>query len=97
MSIAASFELTRDNRDRTTSFNREIPFAYVPFAALRAFDLHNVPALSPSTGLVVIPINGDWDYMGHDEARKILPARVRLATGPKTETNAQEFIRDNLN
>ena len=96
-SNAASFELKRDDRDRTTAFDREIPFAYVPFAALRKFDLPDVLAASSSKGLVVSPINGDWEHMLHNEALKMLPSRVTLATGPGAETDAQKFILDNLN
>ena len=96
-SNAASFELKSDDRDRTTAFDHEIPFAYVPFAALRRFDLPDVLAAASSRGLVVSPINGDWEQMPHDEARKILPSKVRLATGPEAETDARKFILENLN
>lgn len=59
-SLPASFELKREDRDRTTSFDREIPFAYVPFGALRSFDLPDLLARSQARGLIVQPLDGDW-------------------------------------
>jgi dienelactone hydrolase len=96
-SMAVSFELKRNDRDRTTAFDREIPFAYVPFAAMHSFDLPGLLASSPAPGLIVNPINGDWVPIEHDEARKILPARVKLATGSQADVAAGEFIRSHLN
>jgi hypothetical protein len=62
-SLATSFELKEDDRDRTTAFDREIPFAYVPFEGLRHFDLPRLLWLAQSQGLFVSPINGDWEQM----------------------------------
>jgi hypothetical protein len=96
-SVTASFELKRDDRDRTTSFDREIPFAYVPFAALAAFDLPDLLSLSPAAGLVVSPIDGDWEEMRYEEARKMLPGSIKVAAGAGAETNADAFVRGHLN
>ena len=91
-SLAASFELKKDDRDRTTSFDREIPFAYVPFDALRAFDIPDLLARSRARGLVVHPIDGDWDQMEDADARKLLNAQIGLITGPATDLGIRDFL-----
>jgi hypothetical protein len=58
-SLAQSFRLQKEDKDRTTAFDREIPFAYVPFAALRFYDLRQLTPASRT--LVIDPINGDWE------------------------------------
>jgi dienelactone hydrolase len=59
-SMAVSFELKREDHDRTTSFDREIPFAYFPFEALRSFDLPDLLNSTRARGLVVNQLDGDW-------------------------------------
>lgn len=59
-SMPASFELKKEDRDRTTSFDREIPFAYFPFDGLRLFDLPDLLKAAPGRGLNVNAIDGDW-------------------------------------
>jgi hypothetical protein len=89
-SLAASYRLLDEDKDRTTAFDREIPFAYVPFGALRAFDLPEL--LSRGDGLVVDPIDGDWDRMQAPEARKLLPANVAVVAGAGAEARIREFM-----
>jgi hypothetical protein len=91
-SLAASFELKKDDRDRTTSFDREIPFADVPFDALRAFDIPDLLARSRARGLVVHPIDGDWDQMKDADARKLLNPQIGLITGPATDLGIRDFL-----
>jgi hypothetical protein len=94
--LALSFQLKKDDRDRTTSFDREIPFAYVPFAALRSFDLPDLLAGSHARGLVANPIDGDWNEMQQAGARNILPGRIQLTTGPDAPAVIREFLRGNF-
>ena len=89
-SLAASYRLLGEDKDRTTAFDREIPFAYVPFGALRAFDLSEL--LSRGYGLIVDPIDGDWDRMQEPQARKLLPANVAVVTGAGAEARIREFM-----
>jgi hypothetical protein len=91
-SLEKSFELKRDDRDRTTAFDREIPFAYVPFAALLSFDLPDIFAKSQARGFIVNPIDGDWSYMTEAAARKVAPAEVQLATGAAVDTKLRKFL-----
>ncbi len=96
-SLPRSFELKKEDRDRNTGFDREIPFAYFPFAALRSFDLPDILARSRAQGLIAAPIDGDWNYLAEADARKIVPAGVKLATGTAADVTVHEFIRDKLN
>jgi hypothetical protein len=89
-SLEASYRLMSEDKDRTTAFDREIPFAYVPFGALRAFDLPEL--LARGDGLVVDPIDGDWDRMQAPEARKLLPANVAVVAGAGAEARIREFM-----
>jgi dienelactone hydrolase len=105
-SLAASYELKTEDRDRTTSFDREIPFAYVPFGALRSFDLPDLLAQSQARGLIVQPIDGDWNVTEDDAAaqrrvREFLRAqldstrlnqhKVTSKSSPAPEPGAERF------
>jgi hypothetical protein len=74
---AKSFELKAEDRDRTTSFDREIPFAYFPFGALRYFDLPDLLGAARRV-LILNPIDGDWKPLAEAEAKRWLPSNVRL-------------------
>ena len=91
-SLSASFALKREDTDRTTSFDREIPFAYFRFNALRSFDLPDILRASQAHGLVVNPINGDWNPLSADEARKLLPDRVEMTTGAASKNVVRRFL-----
>ena len=74
---AKSFELKPEDKDRTTSFDREIPFAYIPFGALRYFDLPDL--LARARGLLVLnPIDGDWKPLTRAEAMRWLPRNATV-------------------
>lgn len=74
---ARSFELKAEDKDRTTSFDREIPFAYVPFGALRYFDLPDL--LAPVRRVLVVnPIDGDWKPLAEGQATRLLPSNVTV-------------------
>jgi hypothetical protein len=44
-------------------FDREIPLGYFPFDVLRTFDLPQLVVATSAPGLIVNPINGDWELM----------------------------------
>jgi dienelactone hydrolase len=72
-----SFELKTEDRDRTTWFDREIPFAYVPFGALRYFDLPDL--LAPAASLLIInPIDGNWKTLTKPTATRWTPKQATL-------------------
>jgi hypothetical protein len=76
----ASYRLAdKDDRERRfTAFDREIPFWYVPFDVLRVFDLPELLATSPASGLVLHPIDGDWNRMNPVAARRLLPRKAAV-------------------
>lgn len=76
--IRRSYTLLAADRDRMTAFDREIPFHYVPFGAIRYFDLPDL--LSRTEHLLVVnPIDGDWKQMTSEEAGKWIPRSSSLA------------------
>ena len=91
-SLKASYALETEERFRTATYDREIPYHYLVFEGLRSFDLPQLLATSRAKGLIVNPIDGDWRPLGEAEARRLLPARIRLATGARAETTVESFL-----
>ena len=81
-SMRASYRLLDEDRreDRLTAFDREIPFWYVPFDVLRAFDLPQLLTASRARGLVIDSIDGDWNPMPPAGSQRLLPPAVRTIT-----------------
>lgn len=92
-SLEASYRLLeKDERERRfTAWDREIPFWYVPFDILRVFDLPDLLAASPAAGTVLHPIDGDWNRMSADAARRLLPRNVVLVEAE--EALAERLLR----
>jgi dienelactone hydrolase len=61
-SLARSYALFSDSRDpeRLAAYDREIPFGYFVFDALRRFDLPQLLGRSPARGYLIDPVDGDW-------------------------------------
>jgi dienelactone hydrolase len=83
-SLKQSFALQQEANFRTATYDREIPFFYFGFDALRTFDLPKLMASAKAKGLVMDPIDGDWKLLPEAEARKILPAKVKVECGRTT-------------
>ncbi|MBL8292628.1 MAG: hypothetical protein JNN08_12370, partial [Bryobacterales bacterium] len=77
-SLEASYQLLeKDERERRfTAWDREVPFWYVPFDVLRAFDLPDLLGASPAAGTVLDAIDGDWNRMTASASRRVLPRKV---------------------
>jgi hypothetical protein len=78
LSLERSFVLHPEPGFRSAAYDREIPFFYFGFDALRTFDLPNLMAASHAHGLVIDPIDGDWNPLPPDKARMLLPTQVRF-------------------
>lgn len=78
ISSERSFVLQPEPGFSTAAYDREIPFFYFGFDALRTFDLPNLMAASPAHGLLIDPIDGDRNLLPPEEVRKLLPAQVHL-------------------
>jgi hypothetical protein len=88
---ARSFELKADDKDRTTSFDREIPFAYTPFGALRYFDLPDL--LAQARGVLVLnPIDGDWKPLTKAEAMRWLPRNATVSVEHDPAKSLRTFL-----
>jgi dienelactone hydrolase len=80
-SLQASYRLKSDDKERNGPYDREIPFFYVPFDGFRQPDIPQMLASTRAKGVIVTPIDGDWEVM---------PA----ATG--AEERIRSFLRSQL-
>ena len=62
-SLQASYQLKSNDKERNTTYDREIPFFYVPFDAFQQPDIPQILASSKAKGIIVSPIDGDWNVM----------------------------------
>src|SRR5438034_5061099 len=74
-SLKLSFKLQTTDQYTAVPLEREIPFQYFPFCGLRYFDVPQLLASTQATGLIVNPIDGDWNRMSETDARRSLPSR----------------------
>ena len=73
-----SYELRGENNFRGYVYDREIPFHYFVFDALRLFDLPQAFAASQAEGVIINAIDGDWRRMTESDVRKLLPPSMRV-------------------
>ena len=76
LGLERSYVLHSEPGFRTATYDHEIPFFYFGFDALRSFDLPGLMAASRVHGLVIDPIDGDWNRVAPAAARKLLPTTV---------------------
>lgn len=95
-SLQASYRLLREDRDRTTAFDREIPAQFFAFDALRSFDLPQLLATSHAKGLFVNPRDGDWGRLSPEAAGSILPPSVRAVCAAEPGRQVGEFLQEVL-
>lgn len=88
--LAASYALRHTDEGRVATYDREIPFFYVPFRALERTDIAEM--LGESPGIVISPINGDWEEMEEAAARALLPQGVRTVTNDTVEHALRELM-----
>jgi len=88
-SLKASYELVDEERSRTAVLDHEIPFSYFVFDVLRSFDLPQLLGAAKAKGLIVSPIDGDWNPIAVEEARKMLPAKLGVAS---TDEEILQFL-----
>jgi hypothetical protein len=92
-SLAESYRLVAEDRDRTTAFDREIPASFFAFDALRWFELPQLLALSRAEGLVVNPLDGDRQRLLETVARGLLPKGVRAVSADDPGQQVDEFLQ----
>jgi dienelactone hydrolase len=84
-SLRVSHELRGENNFRNYVYDREIPFHYFVFDALRGFDLPQVFARVRAQGVLINVMDGDWRRMEEREARKLVPAGLRVLSSESDE------------
>jgi dienelactone hydrolase len=90
--LRESYRLMAADGNRTTSFDREIPASFFVFDVLRSWDLPQLLDLGRVEGLIVNPIDGDGNRLLEHEARKLLPHRVRIISGPEPDPDVKRFL-----
>jgi len=78
LALERSYVLYPEPGFHTATYDHEIPFSYFGFDALRSFDLPNLMAASRVHGLVIDPIDGDWNRVAPAQARELLPTTVEF-------------------
>ena len=95
-SLAESYRLLAADRDRITAYDREVPSEFFVFEGLRTGDLPRWLAGDPANGLIVNPINGDWDILTEPDARKLLPAGIRVIARAEPDVAIGRFLDEVL-
>jgi dienelactone hydrolase len=90
-SLPRSFELHREARFRTAAYDREIPFAFFPFDALRQFDIPQLLS-TDAAGLVVNPVDGDWERLPRAAAQRVLPGRLHVVSEDRPDGEILRFF-----
>jgi dienelactone hydrolase len=80
-SLPASFQLKREDKDRNTPYDREIPFSYVPLDGLRRPDISQMLASASARCMIVNPVDGDWRSMPAGAAQKLVRCPVVSSDG----------------
>jgi hypothetical protein len=94
--LKVSFNLQTAASGSAVPLEREIPFQFFPFCGLRHFDLPQLLASTRAIGLIVHPIDGDWNRMSETDARRLLPSRIRILSHDHPDKAVSEFLRSSL-
>jgi len=84
-SMQRSFALLSENDDPSGLLDREIPFYYFAFGALRSFDIPDLLASVEIGGTIVDPINGDWEPLALEVAEELLPENLSVISASEFE------------
>jgi len=91
-----SFRLMPADGNGTTSFDREIPASFHVFDVLRSWDLPQLLASTQAEGLIVNPINGDWNPLSEPDARKLLPRRIHVVAAAEPDKAMRRLLQSFL-
>jgi dienelactone hydrolase len=91
-SLPISYRLQHCDPKEEKPLDREIPAAYFVFDALRSFDLPDLLKAVKLPGLVINPINGDWERMAEKDATQLLPSGIQLAVSNSTEQQIRALL-----
>jgi dienelactone hydrolase len=89
-----SFRLLAEHRRGPGGFDKEIPMMYFVFEGLRHFDLPQLLRDTEAQGLIVNPLDGDWNRLAAPVAQKLVPPGIRVVSGAATESQIREFLEE---
>jgi dienelactone hydrolase len=92
VSMRASFKLLTEDSGRTGTHDHEIPFQYFAFDVLHHFDLPELLASAQAKGIIVNPIDGDWNRMAASEARRVVPSKVQVVSEDQPDKAIARFL-----
>jgi pimeloyl-ACP methyl ester carboxylesterase len=93
-SLQESYQLKSDDKERNSPYDHEIPFFYVPFDGFSQLDIPRMLAGSKAKGVIVSPIDGDWEVMPAATAEAVSPRPV--ISGAGVEERVRSFLRSQL-
>jgi dienelactone hydrolase len=91
-SLSLSYRLTREDRDRISAFDREIPAVFFAFDGLRSFDLPQLLAVSPARGLIVNAIDEDGGRLPEKLAARLIKPPVQALLADEPGRGVGEFL-----
>ncbi len=87
-----SFKLQQCEPKDEQPLDREIPPDYFVFDALRYFDLPDLFATAGALGLVVDPIDGDWNVIPTSAAAGKVPSNVRAIDSHELSAGISKYV-----
>jgi hypothetical protein len=92
-SMPMSYRLAIDDRNHGGPLDHEIPAIYYAFDALNQFDIPQLLEAPGIPGLVINPMNGDWERMQAPQARRLVSGRIQIVSETTPEHAIQRFLR----
>jgi hypothetical protein len=90
-SMPLSFQLITSDQGRTQVLDREIPYNYMAYDIAGHFDIPQLLSAPGVPGLVVNPINGDWERRDQASTRKLLTGKVKLVSNDNPDAAILRF------
>jgi dienelactone hydrolase len=90
-SMPLSVQLITSDQGRTQVLDREIPYNYMAYDIAGHFDIPQLLSAPGVPGLVVNPINGDWERRDQASTRKLLTGKVKLVSNDNPDAAILRF------
>jgi hypothetical protein len=93
-SMPFSFRLAFDDHEHGGVLDHEIPAIYYAFNALNRFDIPQLLNAPDIPGIVVDPIDGDWEPMPESQAQKNgVSGKIRIVSEHAPLIDIAPFLR----
>ena len=92
-SMPLSFQLAASDDNKMKQLDREIPGSYIPFDVLHSFDIPQLLTAAAIPGMVVNPVDGDWDSRSESASRNLLKDKIQVVVTNMPESRITEFVK----